>query len=136
MLNMSPYLYFTTTPVLLGGKRQAGRLARHLWQLYGRTSHWFGHGYHYLLTAYSEKHPLPRKISAMSDALLTQILIDFAKEQPEHPILPLIPCSDTATAYLERARSQLEPYFVIFPQEISAKDPLSLLLISQRNENI
>ena len=135
-LFVSPYLFYTTTPVLLGGSAHAGRRAKAIWEAYHLTPHWFGRGRHWSLTAYAQKHTLPQKISLVSDTLLVQILIDFAKEQQDGNILVLIPCSKDAQEFLTRQKAVLETYFVILPHDTPLDDPLSLLIKNQRNELI
>lgn len=124
---MSDYLYHTTTPILLDGKKTAGLLAKNIWRAYGLTSHWFGCGRHYLLTAYAQKHTLPHSPSTMPDDLLTQILIDFAKEQPMQQILVLVPCSTDAADYMSRQKDKLETYFLLFDRDVPMQNPLLLL---------
>ena len=128
---MSTYLYHTTLPVLLGGKQRAGRLAKTIWRMYGLTSHWFGVGHSYSLTAYAEKHPLPHAITQMSPPLLRQILLDFAKEASPQNILVLIPCDAQAVAFIEQEQDILASSFLILPQDIPLHDPLSPLVITK-----
>lgn len=109
---MTNYLYHTTVPVLLDGKGKAGRIALELYRQHRLTSHWFGCGGSLLTVTYTQKHPLPCEFSRLSDGILTQILLDFARAQ-EGKLLVLIPCSSAAREYVCRTAETLECGFVL-----------------------
>lgn len=125
---MSDYLYYTALPVLLGGRREAGRRAKVIWRRYGLTPHWFGVGRHFLLTSHAHRHLIPKKIGQMSDTLLLQILLDHAKEQASDALLALLPCEENARAFLERQKDALEPFYAILPHDAPWDAPLSPLI--------
>ena len=102
------YLFGTTVPVLLDGRRQAGRLARMLYVNFGLESHWFGARGHILLSIYARKHPtLP--FSPDHDAVNLRIIKDFARERRVSTgIHALIPCSPEAEVFLGRVGHELE----------------------------
>lgn len=118
------YLYTTAVPVLLGGKTAAGRLAGEIYTRHGITPHWFGKGTDLGLLTYAARHPLPAPVADMSDPLLVQILLDFARENPG--LLILYPCAPEAVAFTERMSAALECCYVVTrPPE---GDPLQVLV--------
>lgn len=119
------YLYSTTVPVLLDGKRLAGKLAMEIYVRHGLISHWIGCGNSFQLTAYAHKHPLPCHFKHLSDDILLKILLDFSEGY--QGILALYPCSEEAQAFVERMAISLESHFVILSPDLS-RDPLAPLV--------
>ncbi len=119
------YLYATTTPILLDGKKLAGMMAMEIYVRHGLTSHWFGCGHSLGLTAYAKRHPLPSPLSRLSDDLILKILLDFSSENSG--ILVLYPCSPEAEAFVSRSMAALESHYVILPPAVSG-DPLAPLI--------
>ena len=126
------YLFGTTIPVLLGGGRQAGRLARMLYIRLGLESHWFGAKGHILLSVYARKHPsLP--FSEDNDPVNLLLLKSFARERSAATgILALIPCSPEAELFLARVGHELEEDFVLLGRPEPGQNPLQELV--QRND--
>lgn len=118
------YLFGTTVPVLLGGKRQAGRLARMLYIRFGLESHWFGDRGHILLSVYARKHPsLPLAIE--HDPVNLLLLKAFARERSTSAgILALIPCSPEAELFIARAGHELEEDFILLDRPKPTQNPL------------
>ena len=51
-------LFYTAVPILIGGRpRAAGRLAAKIYSRHGITAHWFGQGWHPLLSVYAKRDP-------------------------------------------------------------------------------
>ena len=120
------YLYTTVIPVLLDGDATAGKIARDMYLRHEITAHWFGYKRGISLWGCSKCHRLPCAVTDMSDTLLLQILLDFAKEQSG--LLVLYPCSPAAEAFILRRAKALESCFVI--QRIpEAGDPLFPLVL-------
>ena len=119
------YLYATTVPVLLDGKRLAGKVAMEIYVRHGRISHWFGRRQSLILAAYTNHHPLPGAFDRLSDDLILTMLQDFSSEN--QGILVLYPCSPGAEAFVERNRSLLDNHFVILPPCVGL-DPLAPLV--------
>lgn len=115
------YLYTTVIPVLLGDASSAGKAARDIYMRHEITPHWFGRKRHILLGGCCRCHRLPRPLADMSDPLLLQILLDFAREQSG--LLVLYPCSSEAEAFVLREKQALESRFVILSLP-STGDPL------------
>ncbi|MBR6782313.1 MAG: hypothetical protein IKM33_03860 [Clostridia bacterium] len=126
------YLFGTTKPVLLDGRRLAGRLARMLYVRLGLESHWFGARGHILLTVYARKHPsLP--YAEENDPVNLLLLKSFARERSTAAgILALIPCSPEAEAFLGRVGHELEEDFVLLDSPELGQNPLQKLV--QRND--
>lgn len=119
------YLYATTIPVLLDGKRLAGAVAMEIYVRHGLTSHWFGRGHSLSIAAYAERHPLPASLSRLSDDLILKMLLDFSAEHPG--ILALYPCSPEAEAFVGRSMAALESHYVVLSPVVS-DDPLAPLV--------
>lgn len=119
-------LFYTTVPILIGGSpRQAGRLAAKLYAAHGISLHWFGRGWHPLLSIYAERHPVSLPLTDVHDRVWVQLLWGFEKQQRHTGGIPcLIPCSEEARLFLERTRSLLEDRFVILDQTEWGEDPL------------
>ena len=116
-------LFYTALPVLLGSPRAAGRTAAALHLRHGIVPHWFGRGWHPLLSLFAKRHAMT---APYSDPMLTRLLLSFADEQRyTGGILCLIPCSEEADAYLARQRERLEEVFVILGRPTAGDDPLS-----------
>lgn len=123
--NGTEYLYTTALPVLLDGKRTAGYVAMDMYTRHGVNPHWFGRGFSFSLAVYAQRHPLPAPLSALSDEILTQILLDFASEHVG--LLALYPCSPEAEAFVARVAPSLESRYVILPLPVDS-DPLAPLV--------
>lgn len=121
----SEYLYTTTVPVLLDGRRRAGAAAVEMYVRHGVRPHWFGRGISLSLAAYAQCRPLPAPLSSLSDEILVQILRDFAAEH--EGLLALYPCSPEAEAFLARTSALLESHYVILPPPCGG-DPLAPLV--------
>ena len=119
-------LFYTTVPVLLGGRPSAaGRLSARLYARHGVEAHWFGRGWHPLLSIYARRHPLSVPFSEETDGILRRMLFDFEKAQRHVGGLScLIPCSPEAARFLERNRDGLEERFVLLPPPTADTDPL------------
>lgn len=135
------YLYQPFVPVLLGGGTlSAIRTAARIGRRHDVVCHWFGRR-RLPLRGHLKYHPLPplsslsrrsrrsRRSSAHADAMLTQILLDFAHaEEAGGGFLSLLPCSPEAEAYLCRHRAALETAFVLLPSASPSDDPLRGLI--------
>ena len=121
-----PLLFYTTTPVLLGGSpRDAGRLAALLYARHGITLHWFGRGWHPLTAVYASRHPVSLSPAEENDELWVRLLLDLAKaKRAAGGILCLIPGSEEAEAFLGRMRERLEEHFVMLDRPARGEDPL------------
>lgn len=121
-----PMLFYTTVPILLGGRPSAvGRLAARLYARYGLEAHWYGRGWHPLLSVYARRHPLTIPFTEESDGILRRHLCDFEKWQRHIGGIPcLIPCSPEAERFLERNREILEERFVLLERPTPDSDPL------------
>ena len=130
------YLFGTTVPVLLDGRRQAGRLARMLYVNFGLESHWFGARGHILLSIYARKHPtLP--FSPDHDAVNLRIIKDFARERRVSTgIHALIPCSPEAEVFLGRVGHELEEDFVFLHNPEAEENPLLGLIRSNHTKEL
>ena len=130
------YLFGTTIPVLLDGRRQAGRLARMLYVRLGLESHWFGAKGHFLLSVYACKHSsLP--LTQENDKINLRLLKDFARERRSPVgILALIPCSPEAEVFLGRVGHELEEDFVFLDRPESTENPLLGLIQSNDTKEI
>ena len=126
------YLFGTTIPVLLDGRREAGRVARMLYVRFGLESHWFGTKGHLLLSIYAHKHPsLP--FTAENDRIHLHLLKDLAREVGTTTgILALIPCSPEAEVFLGRVGHELEEDFIFLNRSEPGENPLLGLI--QRND--
>ena len=118
------YLYSTAVPILLDGRRLAGRVARMLYTRYGLESHWFGSGWHWPLAVYARRHAaLP--FTEENDPVTLRLLTAFAKERGASVGIPaLIPCSPEAQAFLERVRPALEEDFVLLGMPVPTQNPI------------
>lgn len=122
-------LFYTAMPVLLGDRAMAGRLAAEIYCRHGKTAHWFGTGFHPLLTVYAERHPLPLPFTPENDTVQLTRLKDFAKQQRHSGgLICLIPCGETAEAFTTRNGAQLSEYYLILPCPEKGVDPLLPLL--------
>ena len=122
------YLFSTARPILLDGRREAGRLARMLYVRFGLESQWFGTKGHILLSIYGRKHPsLP--YDEKNDSVNLRLLRNFARGR-EHStgILALIPCSPAAEQFLARVGHELEEDFILLKSPESGKNPLEKLV--------
>lgn len=121
-----PMLFYTAVPVLLGGSPKAvGRLAARFYADHGVEPHWYGRGFHPLVSIYAQKHPLALPFTERYDPVILRLLWDFEKRQrPIGGILCLIPCSEGAEAFLERSRESLEERFVLLERPSHGGDPL------------
>ncbi|MBQ9152100.1 MAG: hypothetical protein IJX72_07600 [Clostridia bacterium] len=119
-------LFYTAIPILIGGSpRKAGRLAASLYAKHGVTPHWFGHGWHPLLSIYAERHPVSLPQTEANDRIWVQLLCGFEKQQRHTGGIPcLIPCSKENRLFLERAKDLLEERFVILDHSEWGDDPL------------
>lgn len=119
-------LFYTTVPVLIGGSsRSAGRLAAMLYARHGVTVHWFGRGWHPLLSFYAKRHPVSIPLTNLHDRVWVQLLWGFEKQRRHTGGIPcLIPCSEDARLFLERTQSLLEDRFVILEHTEWGEDPL------------
>ena len=124
----SRYLFSTARPILLDGRREAGRLARMLYVRFGLESQWFGTKGHILLSIYGRKHPsLP--YDEKNDSVNLRLLKSFARERSTATgILALIPCSPEAELFLGRVGHKLEEDFVLLERPESGKNPLQKLV--------
>ena len=124
------YLFGTTIPVLLDGRRQAGRLSRMLYVRFGLVAHWFGARGQFLLSVYARKHPaLP--LIPENDRVNLRLLKDFAGEhRATTGILALIPCSPEAEVFIGRVGHELEEDFIFLHRSESAENPLMELIRS------
>ena len=122
------YLFGTTMPVLLDGRREAGRLARMLYVRFGLESQWFGAKGHILLSIYGRKHPsLP--YDEKNDSVNLRLLRSFARERGHSTgILALIPCTPEAELFLGRVGHKLEEDFVLLERPESGQNPLQKLV--------
>ena len=122
------YLFGTTRPILLDGRRDAGRLARMLYVRLGVEAHWFGAKGHALLSVYARKHPsLP--YTEENDSVNLLLLKAFAREREQSKgILALIPCTTEAELFLRRAGHTLEEDFVLLERPESGQNPLQKLV--------
>ena len=122
-------LYYTAMPVLLGDPAMAGRLAADIYCRHGKTAHWFGTGFHLLLAIYAQRHPLPLPLTPEGDTIQFTSLKDFAKQQRHSGgLICLIPCGETAEAFIARNHAILSEYYLILPRTEKGEDPLSPLL--------
>ncbi len=119
------YLYTTTVPVLLGNGKQAWKTASEICLRHDVTPHWFGRGMDFRLVTRVRRHILPAPLFDMSDALLLQILLDFAAEQLG--LLTLFPCDGDAEDFVNRNLPALESRYVILPPR-GEGDPLAPLV--------
>ena len=121
-----PMLFSTTVPVLLGGRpSDGGRLSARLYARYGLEPHWFGRGWHPLLSVYARRHPVTVRFAEANDGILLRLLLDFEKNQrPVGGIACLIPCAPAAKAFLARTREVLEEHFVLLEAPTPTSDPL------------
>ena len=125
-----PMLFYTTVPILLGGSpRVAGHLAADIYTRHGISAHWYGRGWHLLLTLCAIRHPLSLPFSEGNDGILLRLLCDFEKRQRCIGGIPcLIPCSKEAALFLERKREILEERFVLLEHPEKGVDPLYRLV--------
>ena len=130
------YLFGTTVPVLLDGRRQAGRLARMLYVQFGLESHWFGSRGHFLLSVYARKHStLP--LTPENDAVNLRIIRDLARERRgSSGILALIPCSPEAEVFLGRVGHELEEDFIFLNRPEENENPLVGLIRSNDTKEL
>lgn len=121
-----PMLFYTAVPILLDGHpRLIGRLAAELYARHGVDVHWYGRGWHPLLSVYAKRHPITLSFAEPHDRVLVHLLRDFEKHQRHLGGIPcLIPCSDEAEAFLERTREVLEERFVFLERPSLGSDPL------------
>lgn len=118
-------LFYTALPVLLGNPREAGRLAATLYARHGVSVHWFGRGWHPLLSIYTTRHPISLSPIEDNDGVWIQLLCGFEKQKRHTGGIPcLIPCSEEAARFLERVRETLEDRFVILERPKWGEDPL------------
>jgi hypothetical protein len=125
-------LFYTAVPILLGGQpRFAGRLAARLYARHGITVHWYGLGFHPLLSVFAERHPLTLPFTEAHDNVMVELLCGFEKNQRHIGGIPcLIPCSAEAARFLERKRDILEERFVLLQYPEQGEDPLYRLVHS------
>ena len=119
------YLYATVVPVLLGSGPKARKTASSLYLRHAINPHWFGRGADFKLVVHVKRHLLPSPLWEMSDALLLQILLDFAAEQ--NGILVLVPCDESAEDFVNRNLPALESRYVIL-SPCDEGDPLAPLV--------
>ena len=123
------HLFYTALPVLLGDHAVAARLAFELCNRHRKKPHWFGSGFHPLLSLCAEGHPLPLPFTPENDTVQLTRLKDFAKQQRHSGgLLCLIPCGDTALAFLNRNERELSEYYLLLPCPEKGTDPLMPLL--------
>lgn len=124
------YLYGTAVPILLGGGRAAGRLARALYVRFGLEPHYFGGGRHLLTGIYAKRHAaLP--FTKENDGVNLLLLKAFAQEWGVGVgILSLIPCSPEAETFLARVGEALEEDYVLLDGPARSENPLAGLVQS------
>ena len=126
------YLFGTAVPVLLGGRREAGRTARMLYTRFGLESHWFGARGHILLSIYARKHASP-PVTEKNTPVILLLIKAFARERGRAAGIPaLIPCSPEAEAFLARVGHELEEDFILLGRSRPQQNPLQELV--QRND--
>jgi hypothetical protein len=125
-------LFYTAVPILIGGSPcAAGRLAAKLYTKHRITAHWFGQGWHPLLSVYAKRHPVSVSLTGNNDRVWIQLLRGFEKQQRHTGGIPcLIPVSENARLFLERTRDLLEEHFVILDPVEQGEDPLHGLVHS------
>ena len=125
-LMREPMLFYTTVPILLGGApKSVGRLAAIIYANHGIEPHWYGRGVGLLTAIYAKRHPLSLPFAESSDGVILHMLRDFEKHhRPLGGILCLIPCSESAEAFLERRKETLEECFVLLERPAPNADPL------------
>lgn len=125
-------LFYTAVPILIGGSPGvAGRLAAKIYTGHGITVHWFGQGWHPLLSVCAKRHPVSVALTGNNDRVWIQLLRGFEKQQRYTGGIPcLIPVSSEARLFLERTRDLLEEHFVILDPVEQGEDPLYGLIHS------
>lgn len=133
-LNGDRFLFHTAVPILLGGSRDAGRMARELYCRYGVTAYCFSPRRGLLSAVYADfRRTLP--YAPENDRVTLRLLLAFAEEWRRRVgILLLIPCSPEAEAFLARARSRLEEDFIFADPATLPRDPLGSLLRRERGD--
>ena len=125
-------LFYTAVPILIGGSPgAAGRLASKMYTRHGVTAHWFGQGWHPLLSVYAKRHPISVSLTETNDRVWISLLLGL-EQQERHTsgILCLITVSEDARLFLERTRELLEEHFVILSPVERGEDPLNGLVHS------